>query len=169
MEAPEGHSLANLVQSNDNASSVPPDDRFKYIDDLSILQLLFLSGLLQNYNFQNHVASDIALDEKFVPPDTLETQKHIQNISEWTLKSKMKLNEDKCNFMVISRSEEQFTTRLTINNVKLNRVKEAKILGIYISDDLSWTRNCREICKKAYSRLPLVTKLDMWGSKQKTY
>ena len=129
--------LEYLVQSNDNASSVPPDDRFKYIDDLSILQLLFLSGLLQQYNFENHVASDIALDEKFLPPNTLETQKHLQNISEWTLKSKMKLNEDKCNFMVISRSEEQFTTRLTINNVKLNRVKDAKILGLYIAYTMS--------------------------------
>ena len=53
-----------LVQSNDNASSVPHEDRFKYIDDLSILQPVFLSGLLKHYNFQDHVASDIAVEEK---------------------------------------------------------------------------------------------------------
>ena len=35
-----------LVQSNDNADSVPEDDRFKYIDDLSILQLICMTGLL---------------------------------------------------------------------------------------------------------------------------
>ena len=154
-----------LVQSNDNANSVPVEDRFKYIDDLSILQLLCLSGLLQHYDFLNHVASDIGVDEKFIPPSTLETQKHLQYISDWTTKSQMKLNEDKCNFMVISRSEEEFSTRLTINNVKLNRVKEAKILGLYITDDLSWTRNCREICRKAYSRLPMVTRLKYVGVK----
>ena len=73
------------------------------------------------------------------------------------------INEAKCNFMIFSRGEQKFTTRLTINNVKLDRVKEVKILGLYISDDLSWTRNCREICKKAYSRLPMITKLKYAG------
>ena len=35
-----------IVQSNDNADIVLPEDRFKYIDDLSVLQLVCLSGLL---------------------------------------------------------------------------------------------------------------------------
>ena len=38
--------LEYLWQSNDNADIVPPEDRFKYIDDLSVLQLVLLSGLL---------------------------------------------------------------------------------------------------------------------------
>ena len=50
-----------LVQSNDNADSVPEDDRFKYIDDLSVLQLICMTGLLIDYNFQQHVASDIGM------------------------------------------------------------------------------------------------------------
>ena len=32
--------LEYLAQSNDNADSIHPDDRFEYIDDLSILQLI---------------------------------------------------------------------------------------------------------------------------------
>ena len=35
-----------LVQSNDNADIVAAEGRFKYIDDLSVLQLVLLSGLL---------------------------------------------------------------------------------------------------------------------------
>ena len=35
-----------LVQSNDNANSVHQADRFKYMDDLSILQIICLAGLL---------------------------------------------------------------------------------------------------------------------------
>ena len=37
---PQGTLLGQLeyiVQSNDNADIVPPEDRFKYIDDLSVL------------------------------------------------------------------------------------------------------------------------------------
>ena len=35
-----------LVQSNDNADSVPQSDRFKFVDDLSIVELVCLAGLL---------------------------------------------------------------------------------------------------------------------------
>ena len=42
--------LEYLVQSNDNADIIPPEDRFKYIDDLSILQLSCLTGLLTDYD-----------------------------------------------------------------------------------------------------------------------
>ena len=38
--------LEYLVQSDDNTTTVDPDDRYKYIDDLSVLQLVLLSGLL---------------------------------------------------------------------------------------------------------------------------
>ena len=55
--------LEYLVQSNDNADIVCPEDRLKYIDDLSVLQLVLLSGLLVEYNFVEHVASDIGTDQ----------------------------------------------------------------------------------------------------------
>ena len=56
-----------LVQSNDNANSVDPKDRFKYIDDLSILQIVSLAGLLTSYNFRSHVASDVGIDQLYLP------------------------------------------------------------------------------------------------------
>ena len=33
-----------LVQSNDNADYISPEDRFKYVDDLSLLQFVCLTG-----------------------------------------------------------------------------------------------------------------------------
>ena len=67
--------------------------------------------------------------------------------------------------MIFSRSNENFSTRLAINNTILERKHVSKILGIYISDDLSWTRNCQEICRKAYSRLSMLIKLKYVGVK----
>ena len=75
----------------------------------------------------------------------------------------MKLNPAKSNYMIFSRSEEKFATRLTINQTKLDRVKESKLLGVWLRDDLSWSRNCTEICKQAYSRLPMLTRLKYVG------
>ena len=152
-----------LVQSNDNADIVSPDDRFKYIDDLSVLQLILLSGLLVDYDFHQHVASDVGVDNQFLPAEHYQMQDNLHFISNWTKDNLMKINEEKCNYMVFSRSEVQFATRLTMNSVKLDRVNECKILGLYISDDLSWSRNCREICTKAYSRLQMITKLKYVG------
>ena len=47
--------LEYLVFSNDNADIVSADDRYLYIDDLTILQLVCLSGLLAEYNFSETV------------------------------------------------------------------------------------------------------------------
>ena len=133
--------LEYLVQSNDNADIVSPEDRFKYIDDLSVLQLILLSGLLMDYNFSEHIASagwdnespkftltrakylkkaasfheanfiippwasDIGIDEQFLPPDSNPTQGNLDYVSDWTDENIMQLNEKKCNFMIFSRSE----------------------------------------------------------------
>ena len=36
-----------LVNSNDNADSISPEDRYKYIDYLSVLELVMMTGLLK--------------------------------------------------------------------------------------------------------------------------
>ena len=152
-----------LVQSNDNADIVPPEDRFKYIDDLSVLQLIFLSGILVEYNFHEHVASDIGIDQKFLPPSSYDSQEIIDHLANWTKQNKMMLNAKKCNYMVFSRSKDDFSTRLFVNNTYMERMNVSKILGLWISEDLTWSRNCSEICKKAYSRLSMITKLKYAG------
>ena len=151
--------LEYLVQSNDNADIVPPEDRFKYIDDLSILQLVCLSGLLSEYNFFQHVASDVGVDQEYLPATNYSTQQSLDYISDWTSANLMKLNEAKCSYMVFSRSKTKFATRLTLNNQTLDRISVTKLLGIWISEDLSWS----EICQKAYSRLSIITKLKYVG------
>ena len=65
--------------------------------------------------------------------------------------------------MVFTRTQTDFATRLTINNSYMERVGVQKLLGVWISEDMSWSRNCKEICKKAYSRLSMITKLKYAG------
>ena len=84
-------------------------------------------------------------------------------VTNWTHENKMKLNPSKCKFMIFSRSKENFTTRLQIDNEFIERVPVMEILGTWISEDLTWTKNCQEICKKAYSRLSIITKLKYVG------
>ena len=60
-----------FVQSNDNANCVVPDLRFKFVDDLTVLELVMMAGLLTEYNFKQHVASDIGIDEHYIPATSL--------------------------------------------------------------------------------------------------
>ena len=73
-----------LAQSNDNADCVNPEDRYKYVDDLSLLQLVLLAGLLIEYNFETHIPSDVAIDKKFLPPSSFKTQEAIKEVESWT-------------------------------------------------------------------------------------
>ena len=155
--------LEYLVLSNDNADCVSANDRYKYIDDLTLLQLVCLSGLLTEYNHKEHVASDIGTNQSYLPPDSYPTQGHLDTISQWSEDNKVKLNGEKCNYMVFTRSREAFKTRLTMNNYTIDEVKVNKILGIWISEDLNWGRNTKEMCRKAYSRLSMLIKLKYIG------
>ena len=75
----------------------------------------------------------------------------------------MKMNPSKCSYMVFSRSKENIATRLNISDTVLERKRSQKNLGIQISDDLSWSIHCQDICRKAYSRMTMLTKLKYVG------
>ena len=89
-----------LVQSNDNLNTVEPKDRFKFIDDASLLQLICLAGLLIDYNVLDHIPSDVGIEEKFLPIEGLPLSNILESVSHWSEKNLMLLNAKKCNFMV---------------------------------------------------------------------
>ena len=130
---------------------------------MSILQLVCLSGLLVDYNFYQHVASDVGIDEKFLPASSYGVQTNLNYISNWTKENLMVLNEAKCNYMIFSRSKTNIATRLKLNGQNLDKTNVSKILGLWISEDLTWSKNCQEICQKSYSRLSMITKLKYVG------
>ena len=103
-------------KDNKNEKAFSDSDKYRYYDDLNILELVILSDKLIEYNFNNHVASDIAVGHLFLPPDSFKTQTYLNEISTWTDQNLMKLNELKSNYIIYSRSKTQFDTRLKLNN-----------------------------------------------------
>ena len=65
--------------------------------------------------------------------------------------------------MLFSRSETEVATRLSLNGNTLDRIEEVKLVGVWITTWLDWDNNTREICKKAYARLTMLTKLKYAG------
>ena len=147
-----------LSQSNENAQCVNESDRFKFVDDLSFLEIIFLLNVgLATYNVHREVPTDIPTHNQIIESENLKTQGQLNQINEWTKKQKMKLNEKKTKSMIFNFSKKhQFTTRLTVNDAKIDIVKEAKLLGVILTDKLTWHKNTKELTKKAFMRMKLL-------------
>ena len=92
-----------LSQTNKNVDFLPKKDKFKWIDDLTILEIINLVSIgLASYNFRQHVASDIGIDQKFLPSENVQYQNIIEKICMWTKNQKMVRNEEKSKVMKIN-------------------------------------------------------------------
>ena len=68
--------------------------------------------------------------------------------------------------MVITRKKNTFATRLKLDNKAVERKSEIRHLGVWLSENMSWDKNISEICKKAYARIRMLTKLKYVGTSQ---
>ena len=145
--------LEYLSQSNDSANFVPNEDKYKFVDDLSLLEIINLISIgLSSYNFKHHVASDIAINELYLPTENTKSEKYLAALEDSTNKNKMKL--------IFNETDNyQFSTRFTLENSVLEIVEETCLLGVKISSDLSWYRNTEYMVKRAYQRMVILNTL----------
>jgi hypothetical protein len=89
--------LEYLSQSNNNADCVGVIDRFKFIDDLSILEIvnLLTVGIITSFNIKQQVPSDKPLHNQFIPPESLKSQDWLNVIDKWTEDQKIIIIEKK--------------------------------------------------------------------------
>ena len=165
----QGASLGNqefLSQTNHNADSVPIEDRFKYVDDLTTLEIINLLSIgLSSYNYKLHVPSDIPTDGYFVDNSNLKTQHYLEEINKWTNNQKMVINTKKTKAMIINFTHKyQFGTRMKLEDTNIELVDEMKILGTVISSDLSWNTNTKHIIQKVNKRMIFLKKIQSFGA-----
>ena len=114
---------------------------------------LLLIGLA-SFNIKQQVPNDIHMDNKFIPKENLRSQTYLNEIEEWTENQKMKLNTDKTKCMIFNFTRsKQFSTRLTLRNANIETVKEMKLLGTIISNDLKWNKNTKHLGSSISSRV----------------
>ena len=158
--------LEYLSQSNKSANCVDQKERFKFVDDLTILEIVNLLTIgLTCYNIKSHVPSDIIEENQFIPPINLKSQGYLNEISDWTKAQKMKLNQSKCKSMVFNFTKNyQFSTRLEVDNETIATVKEIKLLGTILTDDLKRNQNTNHKVKKANKRMEILRKVSNFGA-----
>ena len=154
--------LEYLSQTNSNTDFIPEEDRFKFIDDLSILEMINLISIgLASYNCKLQVPSDINVDHnQYLPPQNIKSEEYLKGITDWTHANLMKLNPDKSTFMLVYFTENfQFNTRLSLDGNLLQQVHETRLLGVVIRDDLTWQSNTDLIVRQAYKRMIILHRL----------
>jgi hypothetical protein len=153
--------LEYISQSDDNVDFLDIEDKYKFIDDLSILEVLNLAMCgITGYNFKQHVASDIGSHGQYLPTENVQSQNYLDKIQHWTMEKMMALNKTKTKFMVINFTKKfQFSTRITLDGTPLEEVTECKLLGVTINNQLTWHQNTENMIKKANTRMLILHKL----------
>ena len=152
--------LEYLAQTNFNTDFLTPEEKYKFVDDLSILEIINLLTIgMCSYNMKAHVASDVISQSTYIPSENLMSQQYLGNLEKWTTKQKMKLNEDKTKQMIFNFTNNfQFSTRNTVNGKNVEILDKTKLLGVVITNDLKWEDNTNMIVKKANARMQLLRK-----------
>ena len=77
--------LEYLAESNNSADCVSEENRFRFIDDLSVLEIVnILTVGISSFNIRGQVPSDIPGHNHFIPPENLKSQDWLNQINEWT-------------------------------------------------------------------------------------
>ena len=164
-----GANLGNwefLSQTNDNADCVPVEDRFKFVDDLSTIEVINLLTIgLSSLYMRNQIPSDVPTHGQFVNSDNLKSQQYLNQINEWTENHKMIISQKKTKAMIINFTDNyQFTTRLQLKGENIEIVDKMKILGTIVNDRLTWDENCDYLIKKVNARMQLLRGVLSFGA-----
>ena len=115
-------------------------NRLKYVDDTSVFQII------------------PRLSPSYLPFI-------VADINSFASERNMKLNEKKCKEMIISFLKYQPTvvSPMQINGAVIGRVPNYKLLGVIISQDLTWNEHCDHVYNKALRRLYALLSLKRTG------
>ena len=68
------------------------------------------------------------------------------------------------NLIINFTDKYQFSTRLMLNDERVETLTSTKLLGTIISDDLRWDLNTKNIVKKANARMELLRRVASFGA-----
>ena len=121
--------LLFLVMVNDLRPALPT---VKYVDDIT----LYSTGKLNASTNLNDM------------------QKAADHCLSWAANNSMNINARKTKEMIIQFSKKEINIPyLRLNDTVIERVNSTKLLGLYVSNDLTWEDHVNQIYKKAAKRL----------------
>ena len=131
--------------------------------------LLYINDLETHVPFFKYV-DDSTLFEICNTNEISEIQESIDNAADWTSMNCMKINSKKSKEMIISFTQDvnfkKCVPNIIIEGNPVEVVKHAKLLGVILSDDLTWNMHVDSIVKKAAKRVYMLYQLKRAGIRQ---
>ena len=97
-------------------------------------------------------------------------QHALREVETWCDVNRMILHPSKTKSMILTTRQKHqlapLTLNLTINDVPIEQVREHKVLGVIIDEELSWESHINYICKKLSRNLYLLSKLTQFANKK---
>ena len=122
---------------------------------------------LQDGTLTHKYIDDITISESISSSNVSLLQTAVDKVKDWSHKNNMKLNENKTKEMYISFKQNPAPVPpLIINSNAVERVHSFKILGVWLSDDLSWKSHVNHMHSRATPRLYYLRQLRRCGLSQ---
>lgn len=155
-----------LSQTNNSADCVPVEDRFKFVDDLTTLEVINLLNIgIEQFDILQNVPSDIPTSNQFIDPRKLKSQEYLDKLTEWSENQKMVISQKKTKALLFNFTDNyQFGTRLKLKNENIEIVNKIKLLGTTINDKLSWDDNCSQLISAVNKRMQLIRTMKSFGA-----
>ena len=136
--------------------------KVKYVDDGTVAVSLDLKQCLVPDSQQR--AKPLAYHERTqhtLPPQNNLLQYYIEDTEDFAVQNKMVLNKNKTKIISFNKSRKwDFPPELKFTDgTPIEHVSHTKLVGVMISDTLSWQANTEYICNKARKKLWLLRKI----------
>ena len=134
----------------------------KYVDDLALAEGIDMNKQLKEVPLIERPQPDTyrARTGHQLKIEDSEVYKQLMEIQNYAKMNKMKLNIAKTKLMMFNPyKSKDFMPEFNINQTRIELVEEAKLLGVIISSDLSWTANTENITKRCNKKTWMLRRL----------
>ena len=107
----------------------------------------------------------LAVADKCINTIEKKLNEDLCTLYDWFCKNKLSLNAEKTQVMLvgtiqnIATNAKNIKLNVTVNNVTLEEVSSAKLLGVYVDKSLDWKVHIQKLCGKISKKLGLLRRL----------
>ena len=137
-------------------------EKVKFVDDGSIAVSINLKNCLE-YDPRDR-ANPLSYRERtkqVLPAQNNLLQAYVKDTENYAVENRMIINKKKTQVMIFNKSRKwDFPPEIHFSDGKqLNVITETKLVGVIISEDLTWHKNTAYICKKAREKLWILRRM----------
>ena len=139
-----------------------PYDHWKYVDNLTLAEALYLKEQLKVDSEETLVKplTYHSRTEHILPPPSSKVQAQLDELLDYAETNEMKINEKKTKVMLFNSAiKRDFTPELKLRDKTPDLVEKFKLLGVKVTSEVKWNENTSNITKKGFARLWMMRRL----------